>query len=149
MKGSEKMAVYVGTFIFVIVGYIAALFISDILAEILVDLQIDFLTQERINRLVFAIGWFVIVFLSYWGSTRWLEDGEKVGVLSLFFVIVWLISSLAVIVGYIAWSLLQGNAEVITLDPAVPGNLVDQYFSGLFWALAPTCAALLGVSNKA
>lgn len=148
MKGSEKMAVYVGTFVFVIVGYIAALFVSRILSDVLLDLQIDFLTSGRIDRLVFAIGWFVIVFLTYWGSTRWLEEGEKIGILSLFFVILWLVSSLAVIVGYIVWSLIQGNSEVITLDPAISGNLVDQYFEGLFWALSPTVAALLGVSNK-
>lgn len=149
MKGSEKMAVYVGTFVFVIVGYIVALIISDILVENLLKLEIDFLTEDRINRLVFAIGWFIIVFLTYWGSTRWLEEGEKVGILSLFFVILWLVCSLAVIIGYIVWSLMQGNSEVITLDPAIPGNLVDKYFEGLFWALSPTVAALLGVSNKA
>jgi len=148
MKGNEKMAVYVGTFVFVIIGYIVALIISDILIDILEDVQIEILTPTRINNLVFATGWFIIVFLTYWGSTRWLEQGERIGILSLFFFILWLISSLAVIIGYIVASLLLGNSEVITLDPTVPNNLVDKYFEGLFWALSPTVASLLGVSNK-
>jgi hypothetical protein len=40
------------------------------------------------------------------------------------------------------WSLIQGYSDVITLDPAIPGNLVDKYLEGLFWALAPAITAL-------
>ncbi|MHA2167894.1 MAG: hypothetical protein ACXAAT_18760, partial [Candidatus Hodarchaeales archaeon] len=60
----------------------------------------------------------------------------------------WLISSFAVISGYIVWSLIKGYSEVFTLDPTISGNLVDQFFEGLFWALAPSLAALFGVQNK-
>ncbi|MHA2074374.1 MAG: hypothetical protein ACXACU_11590 [Candidatus Hodarchaeales archaeon] len=162
MKGSEKMAIYVGTFIFVIVGYIVSLiasgFMTDIFSGVLSGIVIfpkdwgigvislDSLTSTpRLTWMVSAIGWLLVCIFVNYGSTRWLEEGEKIGILSFFFVILWLISSLAMIVGYIVWSLIQGYSEVITLDPAIPGNLVDQYFEGLFWALSPSIAALLGV----
>ncbi len=85
MKGSEKLSVYVGSFVFVIVGYLVMLLVSDNLKNIFTDLNIDFLSPTRIVTLALALGWFVLGFLVYWGSTRWLESGEKVGILSLSF----------------------------------------------------------------
>ncbi|MFX0174351.1 MAG: hypothetical protein ACFE9L_20940 [Candidatus Hodarchaeota archaeon] len=144
MKGSEKMAVYVGTFVFVIVGYIVSLIVSDFLTNVFSSgVEIDFLTTDRLSWLIFAIGWLIVCFLVNYGSTRWLEEGEKVGILSLFFLILWFISTLAIVIGYIIKTLLEGGATLITLD-----SLLDELFVALFWALAPTIAALLGVSNK-
>ncbi|MFX0088215.1 MAG: hypothetical protein ACFFAU_21350 [Candidatus Hodarchaeota archaeon] len=142
MKGNEKLAVYVGTFVFVLIGFISSFFISDILSDILDNLGI--LTVTQASSLVFALTWFIVCFVTYWGSTRWLEEGEKAGILSLMFFILWIISSLAIVVGYIAKTLLEGNAATITLD-----GLLDQFFIWLLWALSPAIAALLGVSNKA
>ncbi len=142
MKGNEKLAVCVGTFVFVLIGFISSFIISDILSDILDNLGI--LTVIQANSLVFALTWFVVCFVTYWGSTRWLEEGEKVGILSLMFFILWIISSLAIVVGYITKTLLEGNAATITLD-----GLLDQFFVWLLWALSPAIAALLGVSNKA
>lgn len=150
MKGNEKIAVYLGTFIFVIVGCLVSLIVSDILYDVFDDLGIEILTKitgtgnSRSYWLVFAIGWFIVCFLTYFGSTRWLEEGEKLGLLSLFFFILWLITTLAIVIANIVKILIEGNAAIIDLD-----LLLDQFFIGLFWALAPTIAALLGVSNKA
>jgi hypothetical protein len=161
MKKSEILAVYAGTFIFVIVGYIVLLFVPDFIIDVVsgivifpkqwgigVFAVIDYLTPPRLTWLVFALGWFFVCILVNYGSTRWVDVGEKFDIPSLFFVLLWFVSSFAVIVGYIVWSLFQGYFEVVTLDPTVPGNLVDQYFEGLFWALAPSLAALFGVRNK-
>ena len=142
MKGNEKLAVYVGTFVFVLLGYILSFFISDILSDIINDLGI--LTTIQATDLVFALTWFIVCFLTYWGSTRWLEEGERSGILSLMFFILWIISSFAIVIGYIVKVLLEGNAAIITLD-----GLLDQFFVWLLWALSPAIAALLGVSNKA
>lgn len=144
MKGNEKVAVYLGTFIFVIVGYIVSLIVSEILADVLSDLDIDFLTPERIVSIVLAIGWFLICWLTYFGSTRWLEEGEKAGILSLFFFILWLVASIATIIAYTLKVLLDGDSALITLD-----LLLDQFFIAMPFAVGPTIAALLGVSNKA
>jgi hypothetical protein len=142
LKGNEKLAVYVGTFVFVLIGFILSFFISDILSDIFDNLGI--LTVTQANALVFALTWFIVCFLTYWGSTRWLEEGEKAGILSLMFFILWIISTLAIVIGYIVKTLLEGNAALISLD-----GLLDQFFVWLLWALSPAIAALLGVSNKA
>ena len=143
MKGSEKMAVYVSTFVFVIIGYLLSLILSDILSEVFTQIGIDLLTPERTALLVFAIAWFVITFLSGWGSTRWIEEGEKFGLLSLMFFILWIIASFAIVIAWLIKPLLEGGSAVIDLD-----LWLDQFFFALPLALAPTIAVLLSITNK-
>ncbi|MHA1995990.1 MAG: hypothetical protein ACW97Z_15745 [Candidatus Hodarchaeales archaeon] len=166
MEAPGKIIVYADTFIFMILGYFSLLVVSDFVIDLLSGVlsgmvffpkdwglgvfSLDWLTStQRLTWLAFVIGWFFVCIFVFYGSTRRLTEGEKVTIRSLFFVTLWLISSLAVIVGYIMWSLMQGHSEVITLDSAIPGNLVDQYFEGLFWVLAPAITVLFGVNYKA
>lgn len=142
LKSNEKLAVYVGTFVFVLIGFILSFYISDFISDIINTLGI--LTVSQAGDLVFALTWFFVCFLTYWGSTRWLQEGEKAGILSLMFFILWIISSFAIVIGYIIKILLDGLAATITLE-----GLLDQFFVWLLWALSPAIAALLGVSNKA
>ena len=144
MKGSGKLSVYVGTFIFVIVGYLVMQIVSDFLSDIFGNLNIDFLTPLRIGLIVIAIGWFLVCFLTYWGSTRWLDEGEKSGLLSLFFVIVWLFASLGILIAIKLFFMIQGGTLVLDLD-----DLINTFFVAMPLALAPSVAAILGVSNKA
>ncbi|UCG01204.1 MAG: hypothetical protein JSW11_16495 [Candidatus Heimdallarchaeota archaeon] len=143
MKGSEKMAVYVSTFVFVILGYLLSLIISDILSDVFTQLGIDLLTPARTVLLVFAIAWFIVTFLSGWGSTRWIEEGERVGLLSLMFFILWIIASFAIVIAWLIKPLLEGGTVVIDLD-----QWLDQFFFALPLALAPTIAVLLSITNK-
>ncbi len=143
MKGSEKMAVYVSTFVFVIIGYLLSLFLSDILSDVFTQLGIDLLTPARTVLLVFAIAWFVITFLSGWGSTRWIEEGDKVGLLSLMFFILWIIASFAIVIAWLIKPLVEGGSVIIDLD-----LWLDQFFFALPLALAPTIAVLLSITNK-
>ncbi len=143
MKGSDKMAVYVATFIFVIIGYLLYLVVRDILTPVFTNLNIDILTPARIGLLVFAIAWFVVTFLTGWGSTKWLEEGQKTGIMSLFFFILWIIASFALVIAKIVELLLGGSSAVINLD-----IMLDGFFVSLPLALAPALAAILSVSNK-
>ena len=143
MKGSEKMAVYVSTFVFVILGYLLSLILSDILSDVFTELGIDLLTPARTALLVFAIAWFVITFLSGWGSTRWIEEGDKVGLLSLMFLILWIIASFAIVIAWLIKPLVEGGSVIIDLD-----LWLDQFFFALPLALAPTIAVLLSITNK-
>ena len=143
MKGSEKMAVYVSTFVFVILGYLLSLILSEILSDVFNQLGIDLLTPARTVLLVFAIAWFVVTFLSGWGSTRWIEDGERVGILGLMFFILWIIASFAIVIAWLIKPLLEGGTVVIDLD-----LWLDQFFVALPLALAPTIAVLLSITNK-
>ena len=144
MKGSGKLSVYVGTFLFVIVGYLVMQLVSDILSDVFTDLAIDFLTPARIMLIVAALGWFVVCFLTYWGSTRWLEEGEKVGLLSLFFFLVWLIASIGILFGIIFFTMFQNIPVTLDLD-----YILNAFFLAMSLALAPAIAAILGVTNKA
>lgn len=165
MNRLEKMNVYIGTFIVVSLGYIVTFFASDFIIDIfsgvlsgvvifpkqwgLGKFSLDSLTStSRLRWLVYIFGWLSVSILVHYGTLKWLEAGEKIGIISFFFLKIWLIFSFVVIVGYTGWSLIQGYSEVITLDPAIPGNLVDQYFEGLFWVLSPTIAVLLGFNYK-
>ena len=143
MKGSEKMAVYVSTFVFVILGYLLSLILSDILSDVFTELGIDLLTPARTALLVFAIAWFVITFLSGWGSTRWIEQGDKIGLLSLMFFILWIIASFAIVIAWLIKPLVEGGSVIIDLD-----LWLDQFFFALPLALAPTIAILLSITNK-
>ncbi|MHA2245943.1 MAG: hypothetical protein ACXADY_13355 [Candidatus Hodarchaeales archaeon] len=143
MKGSEKMAVYVSTFVFVIIGYLLSLILSDILSDVFNELGIDLLTPARTALLVFAIAWFVITFLSGWGSTRWIEEGDKVGLLSLMFFILWIIAGFAIVIAWLIKPLVEGGSVIIDLD-----LWLDQFFFALPLALAPTIAVLLSITNK-
>jgi hypothetical protein len=144
MKGSGKLSVYVATFIFVIVGYLVMQIVSDFLSDIFADLNIDFLTPLRIGLIVLAIGWFLVSFLTYWGSTFWLEEGDKTGLLSLFFFIVWLFASLGILIAMMLHTMIQGQTLTLDLD-----NILNTFFIAMPLALAPTIGAILGVSNKA
>jgi len=137
------MAVYVSTFVFVILGYLLSLILSDILSDVFNQLGIDLLTSARTVLLVFAIAWFVVTFLSGWGSTRWIEEGERVGILGLMFFILWIIASFAIVIAWLIKPLLEGSTVVIDLD-----LWLDQFFVALPLALAPTIAVLLSITNK-
>lgn len=142
MKGSEKLAVYVGTFVFVLIGWILSIYIEEFFTNVIGDLGI--LTGIQAAELGFALTWFVVCLLTYWGSTRWLESGERAGILSIMFFVLWAIASLAMIIGFFGRELLLGNTITIDLD-----TILDGFFYWLLLALSPTISALLGVSNKA
>ncbi|MHA2247219.1 MAG: hypothetical protein ACXADY_19895 [Candidatus Hodarchaeales archaeon] len=159
MKESGKMAVYIGMFIIVMVGYIVLLLMTDFIIDLVSGIVffpkdwgfgkfaiIDYLTPPRLTWLVYAIGWFLMciivnIFLINNGvSTRWFEEGEKVEIKSLFFLFLWFITTLAIVIGFIIKTIL-----VSTISWEI---LLDELFVALFWALAPTLTALHGVSNK-
>lgn len=153
MKESEQMVVYISTFIIVMVGHIVSLIVTDFIIDLVSGVVIfpkrwgigkfaviDYLTPPRLTWLVYAVGWFLVCILVYYGSTRWLEAGEKVDIFSLFFLILWFITTLAIVIGFIIKTLL-----VATISWEI---LFDELFVALFWALAPTIAALLGISNN-
>ncbi len=134
MKGSEKLSVYIGTFIFVIIGFFIMKLLSDYLTAEFTDLA---------GSIISAIGWFVLGFVTYWGSTRWLESGEKMGMISLFFILIWLISAFGILIAGIIAVTVQTGTITLNLD-----NLIDVFFFWLPYALIPALATTLGVSNK-
>ena len=88
MADYKKINVYLGSFIFVIVGYLISEILEDFLLNNLPSQPIlEIFTPMRIWYICSAIVWFVVCFICYWGSTRFIDSGEDVGMLSLFFLI--------------------------------------------------------------
>ncbi|MFW9777808.1 MAG: hypothetical protein ACFFE8_03060 [Candidatus Heimdallarchaeota archaeon] len=145
MKGSERAIVYFGTFIFVIVGYIVYQILNRELTNLLATATIPPpFTLNSVLSLVYAITWWILCVVVYFGSTRWLEEGEKVGLISLFFLILWIIAGVGMLIGGIVDLIIRGSTVSFDLD-----ILVFSFIYGLGQALAPAIAAVLGVSNKA
>lgn len=90
IKESGQRVVYIGTFIIVMVGYIVLLIVTDFIIDLVSGLVIfpkrwgigkfviiDYLTPPRLTWLIYAVGWFLVCIFAYYGSTKWLEVGEK------------------------------------------------------------------------
>ena len=149
--GKNSIYFYFGTLIIVMLGYIVTLlvagFLTDLVSGIVIFPEnaveefalIDYLTPPRINWLVYVVGWFVVCFLVNYGSAKLFEEGEKVGILSSFFLILWFFTTSAIIIGFIINSL--------TVSTYTWNGLFDTLFVAPFWALAPTFAAILGVND--
>jgi hypothetical protein len=153
LKELGKMTVYIGTFIIAMVGYITTLIIADFITDMVSGIVIypkrwglgkfaliDYLTPPRITWLVYAVGWFLVCILVHYRSKKWIEGDEKVSILSPFFVTLWFFASLAIVFGFIIKTFLVATIYW--------ESLLDVPFAALFWALAPTTAALLGVNNE-
>ncbi|MHA1944518.1 MAG: hypothetical protein ACXAC6_00765 [Candidatus Hodarchaeales archaeon] len=153
MKESEKLTVYVGTFITVMVGYFVLLIVSGFITDLVSGIVffpesgsigefavIEYLTPPRLSWLVYGVGWFVVCLLVNYGSTRSLEEGEKLDILSSFFLILWFVTTLAIVAGFLLKSL---AVSALSWE-----GLFDLLFVALFWALAPTIAVIHGVNDK-
>jgi len=144
MSENNKMAYYVGTFVFVIIGYFVSLFVGDILTNnIPADPILGIFTQDRVGDIFLALVWFVFLFVVYWGSTMFTDSGEKTGLLSLTFIITLIVATLATVIGKIIFDLIMDSAVIITLD-----YLLNSYFYVLLYSVAPALAATFSYSNK-
>ena len=151
MKESEKLTVYVGTFITVMVGYIVTIFVAGFFTDLVSGIVIfpewaveefaliDYLTPPRLTWLVYSVGWFTVCLLVNSRSTKWFEEEKRVGILSSFFFIIWFFNTLVIITGFLINSVI---VSTLSLEA-----LLDLLFLAPFWALAPSIAGLLGVND--
>jgi hypothetical protein len=144
MAENNKMAYYVGAFVFTIVGYFVSLFVQDILNDILpTDPILEIFTPIRISYLFYAIVWFVFLFVVYWGSTLFIDTGEKTGFASLTFVITLIIATFAMVIAFIIFNLINNSSVTISLD-----YILNSYFFVLRESIGPALAATFAYSNK-
>ena len=144
MAENSKFPFYIGSFVFVIVGYLVSLFVEGILGDVLPTTTIlEVFTPIRIALFFNALVWFVVLFLVFWGSTMFIDYGEKNGLLSLTFFITWICVAFGMVIAVIIHSLLATSSVTLNLD-----LLIDAFFGVLLLSLGPTIAALLGLSNK-
>ena len=144
MAENNKMAYYVGAFIFTIVGYFVQLFVGGLFDEILpTDPILEIFTPLRISGIFIAIVWFVFLFVVYWGSTMFIDSGEKTGFASITFLITLIIATFATVIAYIIYDLINSASVTINLD-----YLLNSYFFTLLYSVAPALAATFGYNNK-
>jgi hypothetical protein len=144
MAENNKMAYYVGTFVFVIIGYFVSLFVEDFLSKNLPTTTIlEIFTSARVGAIFSALVWFVFLFVVYWGATLFTDSGEKTGLISITFIITLVVATLATVMGFIIFDLINDSTVTINLD-----YLLDSYFFVLRYSLAPALAATFSYSNK-
>ncbi|WP_455464194.1 hypothetical protein [Candidatus Hodarchaeum mangrovi] len=144
MAESSKINFYVGTFLFVIVGFFVRLIVEDILDDIAPTTPIlEVFTPFRVDMVFSVIVLFVFLFVIYWGSTLFIDSSEKTGILSLTFLITLIVATLAMLLAYIIHTLLTSSSVTINLD-----LLLDSFFIVLPLSVAPAIAAVFGYSNK-
>ncbi|MHA1994379.1 MAG: hypothetical protein ACW97Z_07555 [Candidatus Hodarchaeales archaeon] len=144
MAENNKMAYYVGTFVFVIVGYFIALFVQDLLySNFPSEPILEIFTLARVSAIFSATVWFIFLFVVYWGSTLFIDSGERTGLISITFFITLLIATFGMVMAFIIFDLINTASTTINLD-----YILDSYFGVLKESLAPAVAATFGYSNK-
>ena len=144
MAENNKMAYYVGAFVFTIIGYFVSLFVQDILADILpTEPILEIFTPTRISYMFYALVWFVFLFVVYWGSTLFIDSGEKTSFVSLTFLITLIIATFAMVIAFIIFYLINDSSVTISLD-----YILNSYFYVLRESIGPALAATFAYSNK-
>ena len=144
MADNSKINFYVGTFVFVIVGFFVKLIVEDFLSHNIPTTPIfEIFTPSRVGWIFSVIVLFVFLFVIYWGSTLFIDYGEKTGILSLTFLITLIVATLAMLLAYIIHTLLTSSSVTLNID-----LLLDSFFYVLYQSVAPAIAAVFGYSNK-
>ena len=143
---------FLDTFIIVTLGYIisvvGAALLTDIVAGVVIFPTgwdsafslIDYFTSQRVTWLVYTGGWFGVCIVVNMRTRKWLEKNGQIRILSPFFIVLWIIVTLAVITGFLIKTWLVGT---FSWD-----GLIDMLFVALFWALAPTFATQFGCNTE-
>ena len=122
--------------------------INDFLWDVFTNLDIYFLSPNRMGNLSYAIGWFGLSVIIYWittsdQSTRWLESGDSFSIHHLTFITSWLISAIGILLAFQIFILLQGIPIEFQVD-----IFLDIYITVLVLAFIPSLAINLGVNAK-
>jgi hypothetical protein len=146
MAQNNKLIVMIATLLFAAIGLILSLLISEVITDqaasqtgIIGDI-LDFITTPG---LLSGLIWLFLCIIVFYGVKTVVDEGENVGPISLFFLLIWLGAVIGLVIGDIVWLLFKGNT--ITLDFDL---LVNTFAFNLTLALGPSFAAALGVSNK-
>ncbi|MFX1513305.1 MAG: hypothetical protein ACFFCQ_12025 [Promethearchaeota archaeon] len=142
MKGKDIMLVCLGAFLFSAIGYLLQLYI---LKEVDVTSTTGLLEYPRIEHLIIGLLWLMVSLIASFGAALWLEhsEAERVGMISVLFLLLWIVADFGIITGSIVYKLLEEQSVELTLD-----LILDDFFVGLLYALAPAIASCLGISNK-
>ena len=140
MKSGEKVLVCLGAFLFSAIGYLLILFISE---NIDVTSTEGILQGARIINLVEALLWAVVCLVAAFGATLWVDPDERVGMISILFILLWIVCDFGILLGIILDMLIDGQSVSISAD-----FILDNFFANLQIALSPALASCLGISIK-
>ncbi|MFW9995045.1 MAG: hypothetical protein ACFFD4_23610 [Candidatus Odinarchaeota archaeon] len=136
MAENNKLLLYVAVILFSLLGFVLGMIIVPEIVTMLGDVGID------LTPLLQALIWIVIALITYYGIGWAANTGERTGMLSLTFVLFWIMAAIGLIIGVIALQLVEAGGAAIDLDA-----MVVAFFVGLPFALIPSLAASLALSN--
>lgn len=144
MADNNKLIVAIAALIFAAIGVIVASLLTDVLLDqaasqtgVIKDF-LDILTEPTLLN---GIIWLIVCILLFYGVKQVVDEREDVGPISIFFLLIWLGVVIGLLIGNIAWSLIQGNTLTLDLDTIIAAM-------SLFTALGPSFAAALGIATK-
>ncbi|MHA1990354.1 MAG: hypothetical protein ACW981_06035 [Candidatus Hodarchaeales archaeon] len=146
MAQNNKLIVMIATLLFAAIGLVVSLLLSEVITDqaasqtgIIGDI-LDFITTPG---LLAGLIWLLICIIVFFGVKAVVDEGENVGPISLFFLLIWIGAVIGLVIGDIVWLLFKGNTVTLDFD-----LLINTFAFNLTLALGPSFAAALGVSNK-
>ncbi|OLS21318.1 MAG: hypothetical protein HeimC3_36350 [Candidatus Heimdallarchaeota archaeon LC_3] len=147
MAKNNKIIVMIATLLFAAVGLIISNLIQDIITdqassqnEGIIKEFFDLITTPG---LLSGLIWLLLCIIVFYGVRMVVDEGENVGPISLFFLLIWLGAVIGLVIGEIVWILFKGSSIILDLD-----LLIDTFAFNLTLALGPSFAAALGVTTK-
>lgn len=141
---NNKFVAFVAVLLFAAIGFIIIGFLNDTISKMTATgLVKDILNAIKTPGLLEGLLWLVVCIIVYIGVRKVVSSGEKIGPISLWFLIIWIGAVIGLVVGYVIWFLIQGNQLTIDLN-----TIIGWIFVNLTLSLGPAFAAALGISNK-
>ena len=141
---NSKFVALVAVLIFAAVGLVVMLYLNETISKMsgsgIIANILDLITTPGLLE---GLLWLVLCVIVYIGVSKLVQHSEKIGPISLWFLILWIGAVLGLFVGNVIWFLIKGTA--VTIDP---NTLIQLLFNYLPYSLGPALAAALAFSNK-
>ena len=141
---NSKMVAFVAVLIFAAIGLIVLFILNDFIKNMNATGVIgDIVNAISTPGLLEGLLWLVVCIVIYIGVGKMVSSGEKIGPISLWFLLLWIGAALGLFVGTALWALLQGGSVTLDLN-----TVIGWFFVYLPFSLGPAFAAALSISNK-
>ncbi|MHA1167507.1 MAG: hypothetical protein ACTSRU_06775 [Candidatus Hodarchaeales archaeon] len=137
MTENNKPLLYIAVLVFSFLGVVLALTVVPEIITMLSSSGLD------LSPLSLALSGIVIALVTYYGIGWATSTGEPTGMISLTFILFWIMAAVGSMLGAIAVELLTNAAVVLNLDLIITSTI-----TGLPYALVPALAAILSLSTK-
>lgn len=144
-QNNSKLIAMIAVMLFTAIGIVIAYFLTKLILDynatgVLANIK-DILTNNN-NGLLLGLLWLIVCIITYIGVSK-VYSGEKVGILSLFFFLLWFSAVIGLFIGNVLWALIDNQTVTFNLD-----FIINSITTNLVISLIPTLAAALSISNS-